>query len=255
MKSFFTGRRPDQSERVSMLEDLERLARRLRALPLVAPFLLLVGFGAGEVAKRALKMPDEAVSETSVSAFPRLHLDALDRRVLSVRDDGDSTVKIMRKYRQEIEPVEKVLRNHGVSRSNARKISWPLVEHSDTKGLDQATVISILLVESGGKPNARSSVGARGLMQVMPAWAGRWRGCGADLYDVEDNLCNGTSILQWYLRQHGDERRALLGYNGCVRGTNTPNCFIYPNKIWTLRDQIKREIDRERARIQRKSGD
>jgi hypothetical protein len=92
-------------------------------------------------------------------------------------------------------------------------------------------------------------------MQVMPGWAGQWRECGRDLYDVEDNLCNGTSILQWYLRRHGDERRALLGYNGCVRGTNTPNCFIYPNKIWTLRDQIKREMDRERAKAMRKSGD
>ena len=238
-----------------MLEELEQLARRARALPLVAPFLLLVGFGAGELAKEALTVPDNAVAETAITETPRIHFETLDARVHSVREDGERTVSMMKTYREDIEPIERVLRRHGVPRGVARQISWPLVQHSDDKGLDQATVISILLIESGGKPTARSSVGARGLMQVMPGWAGQWRECGRDLYDVEDNLCNGTSILQWYLQRHGDERRALLGYNGCVRGTNTPNCFIYPNKIWTLRDQIKSELDRERAKVRRKAGD
>ena len=26
-------------------------------------------------------------------------------------------------------------------------------------------------------------------------------------------------------------RKGLLRYNGCVRGTNTPNCFRYPDKV------------------------
>jgi Transglycosylase SLT domain len=255
MKSFFSGQRPGKPDRIDMLEELERLARGARALPLVAPFLLLVGFGAGEMAKRALTLPDSAVAESTIAAVPGGHLDALDAQVSSVKEDGERTVRVMTKYRDDIAPIEKVLRNHGVSRSDAKKISWALVDHANSKGLDQATVISILLVESGGKPNARSPVGARGLMQVMPGWAGRWRGCGRDLYDVEDNLCNGTSILRWYIQTHGDERRALLGYNGCVRGTNTPNCFIYPNKIWTLRDQIKRELDHERSKLRRRAGD
>ena len=44
----------------------------------------------------------------------------------------------------------------------------------------------------------------------MPAWAGYWRGCARDLYDIEGNLCNGTSILAWYMdRFGGDEKRAL----------------------------------------------
>ncbi|HUP90337.1 MAG TPA: lytic transglycosylase domain-containing protein, partial [Longimicrobiales bacterium] len=140
------------------------------------------------------------------------------------------------------EPVEKVLRHHGVGNTIARRISWPLVEESYRRGVDPATVTAILLVESEGNPTARSSVGARGLMQVMPLWAGQWRGCGRDLYNIKENICNGTSILAWYLERHGDERSALLGYNGCVRGTNTPNCHRYPDKIWNLRQQIKREL-------------
>ncbi|HEX2723947.1 MAG TPA: hypothetical protein VHM24_13610, partial [Gemmatimonadaceae bacterium] len=26
--------------------------------------------------------------------------------------------------------------------------------------------------------------------------------------------------------------QALLGYNGCVRGSNTPDCFRYPKKVY-----------------------
>ena len=77
----------------------------------------------------------------------------------------------------------------------------------------------------------------------------RWRKCGSNLYDIEANLCNGTSILAWYLRNNpNDERKALLGYNGCVRGTNTPNCFVYPDKIMRLKYQIQREINAARQR-------
>jgi soluble lytic murein transglycosylase-like protein len=80
-------------------------------------------------------------------------------------------------------------------------------------------------------------------MQIMPSWAGHWRTCGRDLYDIEGNLCAGTRILAYYLRRSGgDERRALLGYNGCVRGSNTPNCHTYPDKIARIRRQVAAEL-------------
>lgn len=233
----------DSSPRLDMLEELELIWRRVRAALRGVPILLVVGFGAGEVANRMLEVPaDEAVRFESASNAPRFHLEALSDRMRHIHDEGTRTVDYVTLYREHVEPVEKVLRRHGVASLTARKISWPLVEESYRRGVDPAMVTAILLVESGGKPTARSPVGARGLMQVMPAWAGKWRGCGRDLYDITDNLCHGTSILAWYLRNHKDERKALLGYNGCVRGTNTPNCHRYPDRIWKLRQQITREL-------------
>ena len=85
-----------------------------------------------------------------------------------------------------------------MSEDEAREIAWPLVEQTYRNKLDVATVLSVIYVESNFRPSATSSVGARGLMQVMPMWAGYWRSCGRNLYDVEDNLCNGTRILAWY---------------------------------------------------------
>ena len=255
MKLFTNRRRLGEPERGGIMDELERVFRRARAFPLAAPFLLLVGFGVGEVTKRSLSLPDAAIAESSLTAMPRVRLEALSLQLHNIRADGAKTVEYVKMYREHILPVEKVLQNRGVPRTIARQISWPLVEQSYDKGLDPAMVVSILLVESDGIPTARSSVGARGLMQVMPGWAGRWEGCGRDLYNVKDNLCNGTSILKWYLDVHRDERKALLGYNGCVNGTNTPNCHIYPNKIWTLREQIARELGRERARARARTGD
>lgn len=253
----FRRREKEDSTRPSRgtLDELEVLFRRLRALPLAAPVLLLVGFGVGNVTNKALAATKSTTAPVIMEAeAPRVHLEALSARMRSLRDAGDRTFDYVTLYREQVEPVETVLRRRGVPERYVRQISWPLVENSYAKGIDPATVVAVMMMESGGKPTARSSVGARGLMQVMPFWAGRWRGCGSDLYNIEENICNGTSILAWYMRSHPNEHQALLGYNGCVRGTNTPNCFTYPDKVLRLREQIKREIQREQAQIRTSTG-
>lgn len=237
------------SPRATVLEDLERLWRRVRALPLIAPVLMFVGLGAGEATSRALDLPESTPAHRWSSDVARVQLDALSARMRSIRTSGSQTEGYITVYREHVEPVERVLRNRGVPTERARKIAWPLVEHSARTDLPIETVISVMLIESGARPKATSPVGARGLMQIMPFWSGHWRDCGGDLYDIEANLCNGTNILDYYYdRYNGDERRALLGYNGCVRGTNTPNCFVYPDKIARVRVQIERELRNARAR-------
>lgn len=240
-------RRSAESEterRVGILEDFERVLRRVKAIAFLAPVLLLVGFGAGTATNRALQLPeDRQVRARKAEDVPRMKLEALSRHMHNLRTAGTSTAEYVSLYNELIAPIERVLRKRGVPEETARKVAWPLVEQSYKNALDPATVLSIVLVESNGRPNATSFVGARGLMQVMPSWTGHWRACGRDLYDIEGNLCYGTNILAWYLnRFNGDERLALLGYNGCVRGTNTPNCHTYPDKVAKLRTQIAREI-------------
>jgi soluble lytic murein transglycosylase-like protein len=90
----------------------------------------------------------------------------------------------------------------------------------------------VLLTENAQlDPRARSSVSARGLMQVMPIHSGNW-GCGSkDLFDVESNICHGVQILKQAMNDAPNMRKALLRYNGCVRGRNTPNCHTYDDKV------------------------
>ena len=211
--------------------------------------LFVIGVGLGHLVKRVLYVSHGGSRVVATHGTDSTSLVAVSLQMQRVRLAGENAADYVRLYREEVAPIEQVLRRRGVPGETARRVAWPLVEHSYSNGVDPSTVLSVLLIESAGKPNARSSVGARGLMQVMPAWAGYWRGCGRDLYAIEDNLCNGTKILKMYLERHGgDERRALLGYNGCVRGTNTPNCGLYPDKVASMRRQVQREMNSVRSR-------
>jgi soluble lytic murein transglycosylase-like protein len=95
-------------------------------------------------------------------------------------------------------------------------------------------LLAVLLVENPWlETGARSSVGAQGLMQVMPFHRGKWRACAPRLDDIESNICHGAQIFAAYLSEEkGNMDRALLRYNGCVKGTNTPNCHQYPTHVY-----------------------
>ena len=79
-------------------------------------------------------------------------------------------------------------------------------------GLDVALVKAVIQVESGFHPDAVSSRGAAGLMQLMPATAAR---LGVlDRFDLQENLRGGTTYLSALLdRYHGDLALALAAYN------------------------------------------
>lgn len=70
---------------------------------------------------------------------------------------------------------------------------------------------AVIDVESAGNPNARSSAGARGLMQVMPEHYKRLN--ITDPEDPRQSIRAGTTILQEELDRFGDARLALAAYN------------------------------------------
>lgn len=88
--------------------------------------------------------------------------------------------------------------------------------------LDPLLVVAVMRVESGFAPQARSRVGARGLMQLMPAtaeWAARkvsMRDFSTDwLEDPDTNIRLGCWYLSYLRRQFpGDLHAVLAAYNG-----------------------------------------
>ncbi|MEJ2215012.1 MAG: lytic transglycosylase domain-containing protein [Gemmatimonadota bacterium] len=136
-------------------------------------------------------------------------------------------------YRSEVVPMERVLLRYRDDPKLVRRISVALVREANRTQVEPRLLLAVLLVENPWlKPDARSSVGAVGLMQVMPEHDGRW-GCGANLEDIDTNICHGAQIFANDLRRTGGNvERALLRYNGCVHGTNTPDCQQYPNRVF-----------------------
>lgn len=79
-------------------------------------------------------------------------------------------------------------------------------------GLSLPFLMSLVMVESGGAPDAVSSAGAVGLMQLMPATAELMQ--VADATDPRDNVMGGARYLSQMLVQHdGDAVLALAAYN------------------------------------------
>jgi soluble lytic murein transglycosylase-like protein len=132
-----------------------------------------------------------------------------------------------------VQPLARALLHQRNDPVLARRVAVALVHQSNDLKLNPRLLLGMLLVENPTvNPHARSSAGARGLMQVMPHHMGEWR-CGRDLYDVETNICYGAHIFRDNLTDAGGNvAGALLRYNGCVRGTNTPDCRSYPD--WVL---------------------
>jgi soluble lytic murein transglycosylase-like protein len=140
-------------------------------------------------------------------------------------------------------PLEQYLARYSADRVLVRRISRAVLRESKRQQVPPSLIAAVLVTENTTlKPAAESSVGAQGLMQVMPMHAGARLCNSADLVDVDSNICHGTLILARNLRATSSPAAALLRYNGCVRGTNTPDCHRYPAKVLARASQVRREI-------------
>lgn len=114
--------------------------------------------------------------------------------------------------------------------------------------VDPALVAAVVETESRFRANARSQVGARGLMQLMPK-TGRWMGA-TNLYNAEQNVDAGAKYLS-YLNQRfdGNLTKMIAAYNageGNVRRYNGVPPFretrSYVKRVMTRYQKRKQEL-------------
>ena len=143
------------------------------------------------------------------------------------------------KGKLQVARVQYALLKYTKDTAHAKEIATAVVAQGTRTKINPALLVGILLTEDIKlRPTAQSFVGARGLMQVMPFHQGKWKDCGSgSLYEIDTNVCYGVSILADLIKRSPSVERALLRYNGCVRGTNTPNCKSYSGKVLAFAEQ------------------
>ena len=137
---------------------------------------------------------------------------------------------------------EDLVRTGRMSQERADSIAFYAVREAYERGIPPAVIFGVMLTENAlFVSNALSNVGAIGLMQVYPKIWLKELGdkFGTDLASDSTNVKYGVYILSEYIKPKrgtetvtaSDVQKGLLRYNGCVRGTNTPNCKTYPTKV------------------------
>ena len=104
-------------------------------------------------------------------------------------------------------------------------------------GVEPALILSVMAIESRFNPFAESSMGAKGLMQVIPKYhMDKFDGVGGKdaVLNPVANIKVGALILQDYIRRFGGLEAALKAYSGSTGDDNG-----YASKVIVERDRLR----------------
>ena len=109
------------------------------------------------------------------------------------------------------------------NKANQKKFRSAIKRIAKKNRLESALLHAVISVESGYDPNAVSSAGAMGLMQLMPETAERF--AVQDPFDPVKNIEAGARYLRLLLNKFGKINLALAAYHAgegrVSRGRNT----------------------------------
>ncbi|MDV2483232.1 lytic transglycosylase domain-containing protein [Acinetobacter towneri] len=134
------------------------------------------------------KSADRSLTKVKVTYYP-------DSNIHSYSNWGNSEASVLPSYSR-----------------NKNAFDHIIQQAAQQHGVSEGLIKAVMHTESGFNVNARSPVGAQGLMQLMPATARRFNVSNA--YDPHENIMAGAKYLAWLLKRfNGNTTLALAGYN------------------------------------------
>ncbi|HWA38550.1 MAG TPA: transglycosylase SLT domain-containing protein [Burkholderiales bacterium] len=108
-------------------------------------------------------------------------------------------------------------------------------------GLDPLLVLAVISIESRFNPLAESTMGAKGLMQIIPRFhRAKLAEHGGDhaVLDPESNIRVGALILREYIHRTGTLETGLQFYNGARRDESG----LYARKVLAERQRLEQVL-------------
>lgn len=143
--------------------------------------------------------------------------------------------------------AEFISRRYRIARSAALHFVAIAYRAGQQHSVDPMLILAVMAIESGYNPVAESTMGALGLMQVIPKYHPEklaHHGGGHALLDPEVNIHVGAQILREYYRRLGDQEAALQMYAGAF---DEPTAQ-YAGKVFA--ELARLEPVRQKARMQ-----
>lgn len=157
-------------------------------------------------------LPTLAIASTDNNGY-----EVDDELLLILKNALEATDSFDDKYDAQVWLMDKSNRMSRFSKDPQQRLSLLRSIHraATRADLNPEVVLAVIEVESHFNRFAVSSVGAQGMMQVMPFWKNEIGRADDNLIDLETNLRYGCTILKHYIkRSDGHLANALARYNG-----------------------------------------
>jgi soluble lytic murein transglycosylase-like protein len=143
--------------------------------------------------------------------------------------------------------VEQLSRRFLIAGEAARQMVDAAHRAAADVGLDPLLVLAVIAVESRFNPIAESSMGAKGLMQIIPKYHRAKlleRGGDDAVLDPESNIHVGARILQEYVYRTGSLEAGLQFYNGASRDESAQYAQKVMAERLKLEDAVRSALPR-----------
>jgi Transglycosylase SLT domain len=220
---------PEQHHRLSVTGSASSLGRKSAGSVFIAA-LILLGLGLFFKSTTGAMAPDPStLAQPALVAAP----------VAAVKDTNSDKYRAIGEY---------LAQRFRVSADLATSIVAKVYDAGHEFKLDPLLILAVIAVESRFNPAAESTMGAKGLMQVIPRFhPEKFREVGGEqsVFDTRANIRVGARILKDYIRRSGDLMGGLQMYVG-ASSEDTENG--YSDKVVQERERLLAVVSQHQTR-------